>query len=271
VTSLRAKSFIVPVLSAVTLLCVSEGLFPDSYLFREVLTTARVNLFGSISKLVCLATGAVFAARGVANLQKDNPVWLAWALMTGMLSCFAVGQSVFIFYLHVLHARLPLPSVGDLFWVIGYGLMIAASIRFIRVYLASGLPLGRRFELPVIACTSAVVFAVVGYLVLAPATTAAKPWGERLIDVGYPVIDFISLVPVMLLLRITSHFRGGRIWAVWASLLGGLVLCSGGDILFAYEAALEEAAFVPLLNGFYIGGYFLLACGVAQQYELLTD
>ena len=148
---------------------------------------------------------------------------------------------------------------------------IIEAVRFVRVYRNSGFPVGHRYEHAAIAAAGTVLFSVMGYTLLAPIACSAQPLGERFINVAYPVLDFIVLVPMLVLLRITSHFRGGRVWSVWATLLAGFAVASGADIVFAYVSSIHERSLQPLQDPMFVGSYFLLACGAALQLELLSD
>jgi hypothetical protein len=101
--------------------------------------------------------------------------------------------------------------------------------------------------------------------VLAPA-----PALEKFLNVLYPMMDFLLLIPTALLIRITLRFRGGEVWKVWLALLAGFVFLSFGDILFSYLQALGHQKLDPLVDAMYILAYGLLAKGLLYQRELLS-
>jgi hypothetical protein len=268
----RARSLRTAMLLAVIAILYLPKLFwPASAIYQRILSEAVLNVLAATTKLAALASGVVFAARSAARLDRDNPARPSWWMLTVFLAGFLVGQIVLSVYELVLRVSPPLPSLGDAFFLLGYAMMIAATARFVRVYRASGLPLGHRLEHPILALVASLVFIVVGIPILAPIAHAPEPLGERAINVAYPVLDFVALVPTVVLVRITWHFRGGRVWTVWATLLGGLVCASGGDIVFAYATSAKHTELWPLVDGLLMASYVLLGRGAALQDELLRD
>jgi hypothetical protein len=238
---------------------------------ERLIPTSRVEVVGSFAKLASLAAGAVFGLRGALRLEKGNSAKLSWLMLGAWLALFTAGQAVLMYYPLVAHAQAPLPSVGDVFFLGGYALLIAASLRFIAVYRASGFPVGTTREHLGIAAAAGAVCALAGWPVLAPIVRADVPLAERLINVAYPVLDFAALVPALVMLRITLAFRGGKVWTIWAALIAGCVLMAVGDILFAYFSSAKITGFGPGMDLMYLLGYFASACGVMLQWEMLTE
>ncbi len=268
---LRVGRIIVPFLVVVALLYLPKLALESTPLYQSVLTERVLLVLASTSKLLALGTGSALAARCALPLDRMNPVRAAWWLMSVWLGAFFVGQAILSAYDLVLHVSPPLPSIGDGFFLVGYIAMIAAALRFVGVYRNSGFPVGHRHEHAAIAMGGAVAFALLGYALLAPIARAPRPLPERLITIAYPVLDFVVLVPLLVLLRITLYFRGGRVWSVWATLMAGFAAASVADIVFGYVSSIGERSLQPLMDTMFIGSYFLLACGAALQRELLTD
>ena len=86
--------------------------------------------------------------------------------------------------------------------------------------------------------------------------------------IGFPVMDFVALVPTMVLFRITWRFRGGSIWKVWAGIGGGFVILALADTICAYSELGGLTWIDPLDYIAYMVGYTLTALGVIWQYEL---
>jgi hypothetical protein len=236
--------------------------FPDEDLFRTVLTASALNLLASITKLACLATGAAFGLKIVKSTEHGNPARWAWLLLAVWFALFFAGQLVLSAY-ELGTGSAPPWSAADAFFFAGYAFMIAALTRFVLAYLASGYPVGRPGEILGIAGASGLVFAIAAVRLLWPVAISDAPVINRVVDVGYPVLDLVSLVPTLVLLRMTLRFRGGGVWTVWLSLLLGLMGSVLGDTLFAYDA-LER-----LLDPLYMVSYFFLARGVLLQYRLI--
>ena len=249
---------------------VPKVLWPGAGIYASLLTSGVLNGFGSVAKLCGLLAGAVYGVRSGLQLERGNAARIAWFLLGGWLGCFFVGQIVLSWYTVVVQAPAPLPSAGDGFFLAGYVLAIAAVVLFVRAYVRSGLPVGRLRGHAALAVGVAVAFAIAGYNLLAPIARADAPLAERVINVGYPVLDFVTLIPTLILIRITSRFRGGRLWTVWGTLLVSLVFMSAGDILFAWFASIGVKALEPLVDLMFLVGYVCAGRGAILQLRTST-
>ena len=66
---------------------------------------------------------------------------------------------------------------------------------------------------------------------LVPMAVGPEPPWERAVGVIYPLLDFVALVPTLIMLRITLGFLGGNVWTVWAMLLLSLIFSALGDVI----------------------------------------
>jgi hypothetical protein len=112
---------------------------------------------------------------------------------------------------------------------------------------------------------------VIGFVVLKPVMAASSPPLEKALNFAYPTFDFLILIPLAILLRITVRFRGGRIWTVWAALLSGFVAMGAGDILYAYFATLGQGWLESLIDVLFILAYILVAEATLKQRDLLIS
>jgi predicted Rdx family selenoprotein len=199
-------------LGMLTAFFLAQQLGRQTHLFTDVLTPPRVLPFGSLAKLAPQFLGSVFAGLCAGRYEKGNSARRAWTLMSAWLGCWFLGQVVLSGYGNLLHRAAPIPSLGDVFFIAGYVFVIVALFAFISAYRASGFAVGSTRELVSIALGACAVFGVVGYEVLVAAATAKTPGAERLVTVGYPVLDLIALIPAIVLFRITIAFRGGQVW-----------------------------------------------------------
>jgi hypothetical protein len=205
----------------------------------------------------------------VRRLERDNPSRAPWLLLAGYLGCFTAAEASLSFYEYVLGKPEAFPSPADIFVLAGYALLLASVFLFVRVYRASGFPVGTTGEHLAVGVAVLVPLAFAGYFMLAPIAQAARPWLERLLNVAYPLLDFAVLVPAAILLRITLRFRPGRVWTVWGALIAGFVTLSAADILFAYFSSAEMHDLEPLLETMFAIGYAIAAYGAILQHELL--
>jgi hypothetical protein len=210
----------------------------------------------------------VGAARRLEGGNRARP---AWFLLAGWLCCFAVGEATLAFYALVMRVTAPVPSIGDAFFLVGYALLIAGAAWFVYVYFTSGLPVGHAGGQAVLPGVGAVAFGALGLWLLGPIAHAPRPTVEALVDIAYPILDFVVLLQALVLVRITSRFQGGRVWTVWGSILAGFVSLSAADVGFAYFDLEHIQWLDPMLDATFIVGYALTAFGAAMQYELVQS
>jgi hypothetical protein len=225
----------------------------------------------ALGKVPFLLLGAVYAWHNTRRFEPGNPARRGWVLLFWGLLCFFLAQSVLCFYELFRGDSVPFPSVGDVFFLIGYPLLIAALLAFLRSYAAAGFPVGGAGERRALAAGTVAVCVLIGIPILRPIVATPAPAVEKLLNLAYPILDFVLLVPTVLLLRITFRFRGGVVWKTWIALLGGFLFNFGGDVLFAYLQALGETRFHYLVDILYILAFGLIARGVFYQHELLSD
>jgi len=115
-----------------------------------------------------------------------------------------------------------------------------------------------------------VAVALLAWPILRPVAHVAASPLEKALNLAYPALDLLLMVPIAVLVRITSRFRGGAVWPIWLSLLVGFVFTAAGDILFAYLTALGHAEFDPVIHAMYIVAYGNLAWGALFQEKLLA-
>jgi hypothetical protein len=259
-----------PIVACIGVLLLAQQLGRDTYVFTHVLTDRVMSPLVALCKLACQMLGCVYAARCAARYDKGTPVRSAWLLASGWLGCFFVGQAILSTYTAVLRVDSPVPSAADLFFFAGYACLIVAILRFISAYRASGFPVGSVREYGLVVAGATLVFALAGYGLLVPIALGPTPLVERLINLGYPVLDMVVLVPTLVLLRITVRFKGGRVWTVWAALLTCIVFSAAGDILFADTSAENVARMGPLVDLLFVTSYLFGAHGTRLQYQLLA-
>jgi hypothetical protein len=246
-------------------LWVSAVFLGTTPLYAEYLTPRVLLCLAGVSKLTSLATGAVFAGRIAAG--SDPEVRSTWRLMQAWLTCFCLGQLVLTGY-EVGKGVAPVPSLGDPLFSAGYLAVIVAEVRFIGSYRRTGFAFAPRRETALVLAGVAAAFTFVSSQFLGSIARADVPFWTRVVNVEYPVMDFIVLAPALVLLRMAFAFRGGRLWSVWGTLLTGIVAFTAGDILFALPLP-GSTWIAPLSDISYVLGYAAAAMGVLLQHDLL--
>lgn len=255
----------------VTVLYLAQHFGRATHLFTDVLTPTRVAFFGSFAKLAPQLLGCIYAARCAAQYGKGNAARTAWILMSAWLGNWFAGQLVLVIYERILNVPAPIPSLGDVFFTAGSAIVIVALSTFIRTYRASGFAVGGARELALIALGACAVFSVAAYVFLVPVALAPTPFAQRLVNVGYPLLDLATLIPALVLLRIAVRFRGGSVWRVWGALLAGILFATGGDLVFSDFSPVYVPTLAPIADLLFILGYAFCAYGMKLQYELVTE
>jgi hypothetical protein len=225
---------------------------------------------GAVIKLFFLFLAMLYAWRNTQLFERDNPARPAWRLLWLGALAFFLGQLYFAPYQIVLRRDAPFPSPADIFFMAAYPLYVAALFAFIRAYREAGYSVGSPGQRAAIAAGVGLVCALIGYVILRPVATAEAPALETFLNVAYPVLDFVLLIPTAILIRVTVPLRGGAVWKVWLALLGGFVFLCVGDVFFAYLSTLEQVQLDPFVHATYILSYGLMARGVLYQHRLLT-
>jgi hypothetical protein len=257
-------------LGTLVLLYAGWGVYPEAALYREVLTPYVLVALASLIKMATLLTGALVAFACRDQLEPGNPARPAWALLSAGLFSTLVGQMSLAPY-QLLGKNTPFPSVGDIYYLLAYPFFIAAFLVVLRAYRESGFPVGSLAERLAILGGVTLVAVVAGVLVLRPVASAGAELLERILNVAYPVLDLVLLLPLSMLLRIALRLRGSHVGAVWAELLAGFVFLCASDALFAYFSALGEQHLDPYVHGAFILSYGLIAGGAHQQLKLLRS
>jgi hypothetical protein len=268
-SSLGQRRLVWSVALLFTAFYVAQWLAKDAWLFQR-LTERGVRAIGAIGKSAPLVVGSVFAARCAPHYEAGSTIRRAWIAMSVWLGGFALGQLLLSIYPLLLRREAPIPSIADPMYFVGYVALLVALVLFVAAYRASGFPVGRLAEHVAIGLGACALFGVVAYRMLLPIALAQTPLGERIVNVGYPLLDLVVLVPTLVLLRITVRFQGGRVWHVWAATLAGIVFFTCGDVLYADVSPEAQARLGPFVDLGFVLGFLFSGYGAVLQHELLT-
>jgi hypothetical protein len=246
------------------------GVAPDAGLYREILTPHVMVGLAGLVKIAFLAVGALVAFACRDRLEPGNPARPAWALLSAGLFSTMVGQLSLAPY-QLVSGQTPFPSVGDLYFLLAYPFFIAAFLVFLRAYREAGFPVGSHAERAAILGSVGLVATVAAVYILRPMTAGGADLLDRILNVAYPVLDLVLLLPLALLLRIALRLSGSRAGAVWAELLAGFVFLCLGDMLFVSFSTLGEQHVEAWMHGTFLLSYGLIAGGAHRQLELLKS
>jgi diguanylate cyclase len=265
----RLQNVILAMGLVVAVFYAGRAVFGHTGLYETVLREGVLLRAAAVAKLVLLALAWLHAHRTAGSLGADNPVRGAWRLFALAMAAFTLGQAVLSQH-QIRTGVSPFPSLGDVFFVAAYPLMIASFFGFIRTYRDAGYPVGSSAQHALIAAIVAVLGGAVAIPILRPVVAAGGTPVELLLNLAYPTLDFVLLVPMIILMRVAWPFRGGAIFRAWAAILGGVVSLCTGDLLFAWFSMLGETHLDPLLHGSYLIGYVCLALGTRLHRDLVA-
>jgi hypothetical protein len=256
-------------LAIVFVVCTAVALLFISNMIRPELSLAPGSpllLIGGLTKLAALVIATFFAFRSALLLGDGNPARRPWLLLGAGLAAMSVGQALLISF-QFWTGAIPFPSQADFWFVLAYPLIIVSLVAFATTYARSGFQTSgmTSFAIIVLIAVAAIAWPILQPVAQAPAAPLTKA-----LNLVYPSLDLLLMVPIAVLLRITSRFRGGAVWPIWLSLLVGFVFTAAGDILFAYVSALGHKELDPVIDAMYIIAYGNLAWGALFQERLLT-
>lgn len=252
------------------LLYLPRFFWPELGLYTNVLTDATLLRLGAPLKVLFLFLGALYAWRCSRLFEPGNPARPTWRFLSLGMAGFFLGQSTLAGY-QLVRGDTPFPSPADVFYLLAYPPLLLGFVSAIRAYEAVGYPVGTAKERWVLGLATGAVLAVVAVIVLRPILAAPATPLERFLNGAYPVLDLVSLVPVVLLLRIALRFRGGSVVRVWIAVLVGFLFLSTGDVVFGYFTSMGYAKLDPFVHVTFVWAYIAFSYGAVEQHRLLTE
>ena len=147
----------------------------------------------------------------------------AWLLLAGGLGAWLIADSIFGAYQSA--GEDPYPSVADVFYLLGYGLLAAGLLRAVRVR-SPVFDVRALFD-PAIVTVGAAFFAWV-YIAAPVVRDHEAGTLETLVSVAYPLADVLL---VSIAVRLAAGVRRSDVALL--VLLAGLGLVLGGDVWYA--------------------------------------
>jgi hypothetical protein len=252
------------------LLCLGWAAVPQSPLYTSILTPHVLLSFASLMKMTFLASATAWCFSVARRFEGANPIRSAWRTLGVGLGATFLGQLALAPY-QIGTGLTPFPSIADVFFVAAYPFLMSAIVFFLGAYRAVGFPVGSVGERAAIVAGVAGAAVVVGIPLFPALLQADATLLEKALNLGYPLLDFVLLMPLAVLLRATVRFAGSQVGRVWQALLGGFVLLCVADIVFAYFSSLGQTHLDPYLHATFILAYASIAVGVSRQAAILAD
>jgi hypothetical protein len=186
--------------------------------------------------------------------------------------CWGAGENIWSYYNFVLNVPAPYPSLAD----IGF----APSIFFYglgAIYLSKAT--GAQFALrnrnvrAFAILAPFVIFGIAYYILVTVARGGVLVTDEgnvlkTVLDLAYPLGDFIGLTVAVIVSSLSFKYLGGRyVWDIYAILLGLFVMFVG-DVVFSYTTTVGTYYNADVGDLILSTGVFLLSFGVLGFYTL---
>ncbi len=220
--------------------------------------------------LLFLFLSAWFAHRNAVSFTSENPVQLAWRLLSLGLAAFFAGDLIYAYYRMVLASQAPLASVADPFYVAYSLLLIAAEIAFLRAYREAGLPIDLKRDVGFVGLAAMAISLTAGTILLWPVFQKSEVGLGELLTISYLLVDLVILSLAVILFRVTWKLKGGSVWQVWFALVLGLLAVCVADLMFMYLTLLEHPELEASSELAYLLGYILFVRAGLKQRELLS-
>jgi hypothetical protein len=266
------KAALFPLAFAVpALVALGQVVAPQSRLYQADPAPSPATLVIGLSKLMLLALAAAFSWFNGRRLEgSDAGISRSWRVLSLGWMAYLLGQLTLAWFQLVRGVDAPYPSPGDLFFLAAYPLFMAALFGFVRAYRAAGFGVGSGAQQGRLAGAVALGCAAVAVPLLRPTVVAPTPALETALNVAYPAMDLMLVVPGILMLRMAMALRGGAVARVWLAVLAGFAFMCAGDVLFGYFSALGYKGLDPYVHATYILSYGLVAEGARRQHALLA-
>jgi hypothetical protein len=221
--------------------------------------------------LAIVGAGAVLAGLLWRSFDRGEVHRTIWASLGLGLLLWGVAEGVSAVYEVILGKTLPVVSVADIAWLIGFlPLLVALFTRYNSLGARPGpLELAAVIGAFVLLIVLAAVF-VIGPILAYPDYERLI---ERLLDAAYPLCDLVVAHAALLNVLV---LRGGALARPWGVIAAGFLVVSLADLLYAYATWYELYTgldpqvnlITALVDVPYFVSYVLITLGLYMQARL---
>lgn len=202
---------------------------------------------------------AVFA--GIYSLIEygiHGPKSLTLMYLTLGIGCWFVGESIWTFY--EVNGMNPFPSIADMFYILGYPLMLAAFLQEIITAKVNWNGVSKSL-LFLLTLVSILLGLAVGYFGIFIAYSPAVPLFNNIVAMGYGIGDLVLIITSMALLILAWEYRGGELSSIWMALFCSFVLVLCADLVFIlFNSMYDKVGIIRgLTDSIFILAYLLFA------------
>jgi hypothetical protein len=231
--------------------------YPLPGMWNDVLLQA-INFLASLLTVIA----AVFVLRFYRRGDRPRQVWFP---LTIGFACWSLSEIIWGVY-YGSGIEIPIPSLADLFWFLGYLFFAAALITQFRV-------INRSITKAVVIFAVIVICILIGINTLGLIAIGQAPITlSSIVEYSYPVLDFAVGVAALILL---FSFRGGKMAWPWM----GMLIFSASDVLYAfliesglYAQSAKSGNLLSLIaDTSYIAAYLVVMLGFLNYYVFMRN
>ncbi len=202
---------------------------------------------------------AVFAGTySLVEYGLHAPKSLTLLYLTLGIGCWFIGESIWTFY--EISGTNPFPSIADMFYILGYPLMLAAFLQEIIAAKVNWNGVSKSL-LFLLTLVSILLGLAVGYFGIFVAYSPTVPLFNNVVAMGYGIGDLVLIVTSMALLILAWEYRGGELSGIWMSLFCSFVLVLCADLAFIlFNSMYDKVGIIrSLTDSIFILSYLLFA------------
>jgi hypothetical protein len=222
------------------------------------------HLIGNFGQIAILLLGTInffWLARAYSQGDVPRKAWMIFGV--GML-IWASAQLLVMYFETVLQT-IAHGSIADIFWIIGYVLFLAGLVLLLKSFTRTGLPIGSSHSYFIQGGIFLLAFIALGWVVILPVLRSPNRLVFlNMLDIGYPLLDFLLILVCSFLLRFSWILRGSGLSRSWILLCAGFAIVAFADFCLAYAS--DVNSFLNrILDPIYFTAYFLIALSGAYQ------
>lgn len=224
--------------------------------------------------IICSLIASLCLFSAVKEFKKFDQTRIFWLLFLIGIIMYFIAETIYA-VLEIgygMDMNENYPSIADYFWCGAYIPMFIGLMMMMRGYNRSGFPMGKssvRFLLSVVIL---VISSIVIIFILVPIIQDEETsFLAKFFYLFYPSADVLIVIPVILLLYITSLFGKGTISTPWKYLAFGFISFSIADLLYSYLGWIDQYENGNLIDLAWNFGYLAIGIAGLKQKELLDS
>ena len=265
---LRKSIVILLELRYVVLILLGIIVLVNSFIFLASVDTRVVytNLTIIVTAATALCAALVVSAR---QFKTNSPYKKTFALLAAGIAIWFTAEVTWTYYQLGIGIETPFPSIADFFWLVGY---VPLTYHLYKIYSTSTTKVIDRDTLVTLSAIASTVVCFLLYLTFS-ITGQQLTILELTINLAYPVLDTIMLIPAVVILW--SFRKGEPAYTHWIMICLFIIFVYIADVGYNYALAIDEDSASQqqwIWDMFYNAGYLSIAGALFwyNRYLVLT-